>query len=171
MKLEKFSIAAGIVLILLLAVLIVWQADIVGVSKGGLEKDARKRQNIENGWEVAQAVNEDICAMLFYDTDKADCTYSIYLTREGMSYGYFFGQGGSDAYMTEGVKGVIFENKGIALLSMNHDRVSRIEAGNSEIPVDPEKPFVVVLPIDCGEITIYDAQENIVTLYDSYTGI
>ena len=73
--------------------------------------------------------------------------------------------------MTEGVKGVIFENKGIALLSMNHDRVSRIEAGNSEIPVDPEKPFVVVLPIDCGEITIYDAQENIVTLYDSYTGI
>ena len=77
MKLEKFSIAAGIGLILLLAVLIVWQADIVGVSKGGLEKDARKRQNIENGWEVAQAVNEDICAMLFYDTDKADCTYSI----------------------------------------------------------------------------------------------
>ena len=123
MKLEKFSIAAGIVLILLLAVLIVWQADIVGVSKGGLEKDARKRQNIENGWEVAQAVNEDICAMLFYDTDKADCTYSIYLTREGMSYGYFFGQGGSDAYMTEGVKGWYSPLTAVKSPSMTHRKI------------------------------------------------
>lgn len=175
MKLEKLSMAAGIVLIILLAFLIVWQADVLGVSRGRLEQDARKKQNIENGWEVVQAVNDDICAMLFYDAEKKDCAYSIYLSREGMSFGYFFGQGGSDAYMTEGVKGVIFENKGIALLSMNNDRVSKIEVGDSGSPevisVDPEKPFAVVLPIDCGEITIYDVQENIVTLYDTFTGI
>ena len=45
--------------------------------------------------------------------------------------------------------------------------------GNREekvIQVDSGEPFAVVLPIDCGAITMYDAQENIVTLYDTFTG-
>ncbi len=175
MKMEKLSIAAGVVLIAVLACLIVWQADVLGVSAGKLEQEARKHQNIENSWEVVQDINDDICAMLFFDEDRDDCAYSIYLSKEGMSYGYFFGQGGFDAYMSDGVKGVIFENKGIALLSMNHDNVSKVvvdaDAGERVIPVDPEKPFAIVLPIDCGEITIYDDEDNIVTLYDTYTGI
>lgn len=175
MKIEKISIAAGVILIAVLACLIVWQADVLGVSGGKLEQDARKNQNIESSWDVVQDINENMCAMLFFDEDMDDCAYSIYLSREGMSFGYFFGQGGFDAYMSDGVKGVIFEDKGIALLSMNHDNVSKVvvddTAGEKVISVDPHKPFAIVLPIDCGEITIYDEQDNIVTLYDTYTGI
>lgn len=175
MKAERIPALTGVVLIILLAFLIVWQADILGVSAGRLEEDARENQEIEKDWEVAQAVNEDIGALLFYDDERAECAYSIYLSREGMHYGYFFRQGGHDMYIDEDVKGVVFEDKGIALLSMNQDKVCKIVAVNNSaeqiIQVDPEEPFVVVLPIDCGEITLYDAQENVVTLYDTYTGV
>lgn len=174
MKVERIPALIGLVLIILLAFLIVWQADIVGVSEGRLEQDAREKQDIENGWEMAQAVNEDMCAMLFYDDDRNEYAYSIYLSRDGLSYGYFFRQGGTDAYMEEGVKGIVFEDKGIALLSMNEDKVCKIvvESSSSEevISVDARQPFAIVLPIDCGAITMYDAQENIVTLYDTFTG-
>lgn len=113
-----------------------------------------------------------MCAMLFYDEEKDDCAYSIYLSREGFSFGYFYRQGGCDPYVTDSVKGIVFEDKGIALLSMNEDGVCKIVVDNNEgekvISVDPEEPFAVVLPADCGAITMYDAQENIITLYDTY---
>jgi len=174
-KAEKIPMLMGGVLIILLAFLIIWNADILGVAESRLEQDARERQNIKNSWEVVQAVNEDMCAMLFYDEDKQEYAYSIYLSREGMSYGYFFRQGGSDNYMAEGVKGIVFEDKGIALLSLNQDKVSKVVVDNQitreVLQVDPSEPFAIVLPVDCGEITLYDAQDNIVTLYDTYTGV
>lgn len=174
MKTEKIPLLMGMVLIILLAFLIVWQADVLGVSAARLEQDARENQEIQNGWEVVQAVNDDICAMLFYDQEKDDCAYSIYLSREGFSFGYFFRQGGFDPYMEESVKGIVFEDKGIALLSMNEEGVCKIvvddSPGEKVINVDPEEPFAVVLPIDCGPITMYDEEENVVRLYDTYTG-
>lgn len=171
MKVEKISLSLGLVVIILLAVVIVWKADIIGVAECKLVEDARESQHIENDWEVAQAVNEDMCAMLFYDEETDDCTYSIYLSREeGMSSGYFFSQGGKDAYMAEDVKALIFEGRGIAVMSMNVDGVSKIVTANQTIQIDPEKPFAVLFPIDCGDITLYDEGENIVTLYDTYTG-
>ena len=135
---------------------------------------ARDKQGVGKSWEMAQAVNEDMCAMLFYDEEKENYAYSIYLTKEGLSYGYFYRQGGTDAYMEEGVKGVVFEDKGIALLSLNEDKVCKIVVDDSvkqeTIQVDSEEPFAIVLPIECGAITMYDAQENVVTLYDTFTG-
>ena len=38
------------------------------------------------------------------------------------------------------------------------------------IQVDARQPFALVLPIECGAITMYDAQDNVVTLYDTFTG-
>lgn len=174
MKAEKIMLFSGCVLIVLLAFLIVWQADVLGVSASRLEQDARENHHIEQSWEVVQAVNDDIGAMLFYDEERKDCAYSIYLSREGMSFGYFYKEGGFDPYMSEGVKGVVFEDKGIAILSLNEDKVCRIVTeGNGKketIQVDPLQPFAVLLPPDCGEITMYDVQENAVVLHDTYTG-
>ena len=174
MKVERIPALIGLVLIILLAFMIIWQADILGVSENRLEQDARENQEIAEDWEMVQAVNEDMCAMLFFDENREEYTYSIYLSREGLHYGYFFRQGGRDAYMEEGVKGVVFEDKGIALLSLNEDRVCRIVADDREqeqvIPVDAGEPFAVVLPIECSAITMYDEQGNIVSLYDTYTG-
>lgn len=171
---EKILLAAGIIVIIFLAVLIVWQSDRIGVSRKGLEKDARENQDIEEDWIMAQDVNDDLCAMLFYDENQEKYVYSVYLSHEGMSFGYFYRQGGTDEYIGESVKGIVYEDKGIALMSMNHDKVCRIQVesaeGEKNIQVDPTKPFAVVLPSECGEITMYDASENVVVLYDAYTG-
>ena len=111
---------------------------------------------------------------MLFRSEKENYAYSIYLTREGLSYGYFYRQGGTDAYMEEGVKGIVFEDKGIALLSLNEDKVCKIVVDDNvkqeTIQVDARQPFALVLPIECGAITMYDAQDNVVTLYDTFTG-
>lgn len=172
MKVEKICGVFGILVIILLAFVIVWNANIIGVAAGSLEKDAREGQEIPGDWEMAQAVNDDLCAMLFYDGETGDYKYSIYMKKEGTSYGYFFSQGGSDAYIGEGVRGMVFDDKGIALLSMNEDKVCKITiddgAKKKTIEIDPTKPFVVVIPINSGEITMYDSRGDVVTLYDTY---
>ncbi len=172
MKAERICGVAGILVIILLAFVIIWNANIIGVAAGSLEKDAREEQNIAGDWEMAQAVNDELCAMLFYDVETRDYTYSIYMKKEGTAYGYFFSQGGNDAYIGEGVRGMIFDDKGIALLSMNEDKVCRIEVENvnarQTMEIDPTRPFVVVIPVNSGEITMYDSLGNVVSLYDTY---
>lgn len=171
MKAEKISIIIGILVIIFLGILIIMNLGIIGVSKSKLEQDARKKQDISSDWQVVQAVSEDMCAMLFYDEERKDCRYSVYLTHDGISYGYFYIDGGVDGFMIESSRSVIYEGRGIVLLSMNRDEVCRIEVESGAVgtvQVDPSKPFALVLPVNCGEITLYDAQGNIVTLYDAY---
>lgn len=174
MKKEKLPLVIGGLIIILLGFLIVWHSGIIGVSKSRLEQDARENQKISGSWQMTQAVSDNMCAMLFYDETQSDCRYSIYLTHEGVSYGYFYSEGGADSLMLDRARGMIYEGKGIALLSLNKERVCRIEvtkdASVEYIPIDPGKPFAVVLPSGCGEITMYDAQGNMVKLLDTYAG-
>ena len=171
MKAEKISIIIGILVIILLGILIIMNLGIIGVSKNRLEQDARKKQDISSDWQVAQDVNGDMSVMLFYNEEQNECRYAVYMTHDGISYGYFLIDGGVDGFLIDSSRSVIYEDRGIALLSMNKDNVCRIEveSGAMEvIQVDPTKPFAVALPINCGEITLYDAQGNIVTLYDTF---
>lgn len=171
---EKICIIAGMLVIILLGVLIIIKLDVIGVSKNRLERDARKSQNISSEWQMVQSENEDMCVMLFYDEAKSDCRYAVYLTRDGLSYGYFFVDGGVDGFMLDGPRSMIYEDRGVALLSLNKDKVCRIKVGSSAvemIDVDPSKPFAVALPVGCGEITLYDAQDHIVTLYDAFISL
>lgn len=169
MKAEKISIVTGVLIILLLAFLIVRNANCIGVSAGNLEREARESQQIDSEWEAAQAINKDMCAMLFYNADKSDCRFSVYVTKEGMSYGYFFREGGTDGFIVDGVRGFMVQDKGIVLLSLNAEKVCKIEIdGMTDIEVDPSKPFVMVLPEGCSEISMYNMQDEMVTLYDAF---
>ena len=57
------------------------------------------------------------------------------------------------------------------MLSLNEDNICKVVAGNGAaqdtIAVEPAKPFALVLPAECSEIIMYDAQDNVVTLYDT----
>lgn len=173
MKAEKISMLIGVLVIILLGILIIMNLGIIGVSKSRLDQEARKSQNISGDWKMVQDINEDMCVMLFYDESKNDCRYSVYLTHDGISYGYFYADGGVDGFMINGSRSVIYEDKGIVLLSMNKDKVCKIEVGSgatTPISVDPSNPFALILPMNCGEITLYDAQGNVVTLYDTFRG-
>ena len=98
----------------------------------------------------------------------------MYLSGEEYTLGYFYREGGEAPYMEEGVQGLIYEDKGIALMSMNADKVASIMVGDGSreqtIDVDPEQPFAVVLPIESNVITMYDDQGKVVTLYDTFKG-
>lgn len=171
MKAEKISIIAGILVIILLGILIIVNLGIVGVSPDKLEQDARKKQNISSDWQMVKDVKDDMEVLLFYNEAKNDCRYSVYMAHDGISYGYFLIDGGTDGFVIDSSRSVIYEDKGIVLMSMNKDKVCRIEVGGDvteTIQVDPAKPFALVLPINCGEITLYDAQNQIVSLYDSF---
>ncbi|MCM1099647.1 MAG: hypothetical protein NC427_16450 [Ruminococcus flavefaciens] len=168
MKVEKIAMILGAVVIVFLAFAIVSEAGIIGISRSRLEEDARKEQNIDSSWGMVQDANEELCAMLFFDEDRDEYKYSVYLSGESLSYGYFLRDGGVYPFAEESVHGLVYEDKGIALLSPNEEGISRIVVDGETITVNQEKPFVVVLPIDCSEITLYDTQGNIVTLYDTY---
>lgn len=172
----KARLIAGACVIVLLGAMIFWQSGFFGVTKSGLEKDARESMKVDNTWESVQAVNEDLSAMLFYGPEQTGYTYAVYLNRDGFSFGYFFRESGVGPYIEEGVQEIIYEDRGIALLSMNVDGISRIVSENGvtvqTIEVDADKPFAAVLPANSGEITLYDVSGNIVEgkLYDRYTG-
>lgn len=163
-------------MILLLAILIVVQSDVLGVTGGHVEEEMRKSMQIDERWEAARSELKNICALLLYSPEQDDYTYAVYLNKNGFSFGYFFREGGQDPYIQEGVQEIVYEDKGAVLLSMNQPGVSRIAIGSGEeeqiIEVDPQKPFAVALPAGGLDIVLYDAQGNPVedVLYDRYTG-
>ena len=104
-------------------------------------------------------------ALLYYSEDKSDYTASIYVNRRGFSFGYFFRNGGS--ILEYGTDITAFELEGYAkraYLSMNMSQICQIEIDNGNqiesINIDSTKPFVVVLPMNNGNITFYDVNQN-----------
>ncbi len=144
----------------------------IGVSKGGLEKDARKNHHIDPTWEVATSVNENLGILLFYDKNTYEYTYSIYLNHPGISYGYFFREGGGLVGLEEGT--VQFTNEhGSAIFSLNQDKISRIEFGNkklSPIMINPSKPLTALIPDHSESIIMYDVNETMVPFTNVIVG-
>ena len=97
--------------------------------------------------------------MIFYSGNHEYHTYSVYLNRCGLSFGYFFRDGGSNSIIASGIQMFTYGENGSAIISMNKDRVARIVYGDSEditeILVDPARPFAAVVPFDCGSIALY----------------
>lgn len=143
----------------------------IGVQRSKIESDIRLGQKIDPDWTVNGTVSDTMAAFISYPDDKTDHTFSIYVNRPGLSFGYFF-RGGGD---------LIAQNKGIAeytvegyneraFISMNKQQVEclKINDGNSirTIDIDSGKPFTVVLPLNAGEIAFYDVDGNTVEFYE-----
>jgi len=133
---------------------------IVGVSANRIEQDARMNQQITS-YEVSKSLNDKLCAMIFYDGARLDHTFSIYINRPGFSFGYFFISGGSSSQIESGIYAFDYDEKGTAMISMNADKVARIlldDGGDAtQIELDPGRPFAVVIPPDCGSVSLFDS--------------
>lgn len=135
-----------------------------GVSAGELERDARERQKIDSAWSVSESVDSGVAALLFYDESRGGHTCAVYLREESaLDPGYHFHMGGAREGISEGgVELLEFGGNGSAILSLNAQRVARVELTSSEgvvtvIEVDPDQPFAVALPAVGGSIAMYDA--------------
>lgn len=137
----------------------------IGVQRSGIEKDFRRNSHIQQDWTVVQDVSDHMAALIAYD--DTDCRYALYVNRPNLSFGYFFRGGGAASEIKNGIAEVMVEEyEERAIFSMNQQKTVcvKVDYGNEvrEIALDKEKPFVMILPRNCGNVTFYDETGNVV---------
>lgn len=156
---KRLKLIIAVAVSALFIYLLLFCSGILGVSASKLEQDARSSQHIDKSWSVEKAVSDNIGTMIFYDEVSGESVFSIYLNRNGFSFGYFFYAGGSVGAIVDGVAEFTYADYGSVLLSMNSNKVEKIVFGNKDISpilVDPTKPITVILPDNCESFDLYD---------------
>ena len=99
-------------------------------------------------------------------------SFSVYVNRPGLSFGYFFRGGGTLSGIQRGI--VEFTVEGYnerAFISMNQQQVQQLEIDDGNtiqvVDIDRNKPFAIVLPINAGNITFYDVNRNTVEYWNN----
>lgn len=167
MKKKLPKILLGVVLACALFFGFLYVNNDVGKTANSLEADIRLSQKISDDWNVDGSTSDTMAAFISYPQDKTDHTFSVYVNRPGVSFGYFFRGGGDivevDDYIAEFVVEGYNER---AFISMNTQNAVRLEIddGNNVrgIDIDSGKPFAIVLPLNAGSICFYDANGNAV---------
>lgn len=117
---KNFLYISGIAITMLLVFMAVLYANNnIGVRRNNILYDARTSQKINTSWEATQAVSNSVAAVLFYNEDLSAYTYSYYINRKGLSFGYFFRSGGSYPAISNGVARFRLEEYDQVLVSMN----------------------------------------------------
>lgn len=158
-KLPKILLGTAVILILFIGFLFV--NNDIGLPAAKLEEDIRSSQKIMDDWSVEGSITDTMAGFISYPQDKADHTFSVYVNRPGLSFGYFFRGGGDIVGVDKYITGFTVEGYNEqAFISMNTQQVERIEINNGNsiqvIEIDSAKPFAIVLPINAGNIIFYD---------------
>lgn len=167
-KVKLFGIIiSGILLVFVLLIGFLYINNDIGVTANKLEADIRSSQKIMDDWTVEGSVSDTMAAFISYPQDKTDHTFSVYVNRSGLSFGYFFRGGGDIVEVEEYIAEYTIEGYDErAFISMNEQKVVRLEIDNGngieKIDIDSNKPFAIVLPVNAGNITFYDENGQIV---------
>ena len=168
MKKILLKVILGVVFVGILFVGFLYANNDIGVTSKNLEADIRSSQKILDNWMVDGEVSDTMAAFISYPQDKSDHTFSVYVNRPGLSFGYFFRGGGDIGAVEDYI--VEFTVEGYserAFISMNTQHVDRIEiddGGSTDwgIDIDSDKPFAIILPTNAGNIRFYDVDGNVV---------
>ena len=165
----KMILRILLVCILLLGFL--YMDDDIGTSAANLESDIRNLQKIPEDWIVEGDVSDTMAAYISYPQDRSDHTFSVYVNRPGLSFGYFFRAGGKLSEIQEGIAEFTTEGANErALISMNQQQVQQLQIDDGHakqaIDIDSDQPFAIVLPINAGSITFYDVNGNAVEYWN-----
>ena len=117
-------------------------------------------------------MSSPMAAYISYPQDLSDHSFSVYVNRPGLSFGYFFRGGGTLSGIQRGI--VEFTVEGYnerAFISMNQQQVQQLEIDDGNtiqvVDIDRNKPFAIVLPINAGNITFYDVNRNTVEYWNN----
>ena len=150
---KKYGLLFAVILVLML--LVIRMSGIFGVRPAMLEEEARFSHSIEDTWLCATSEPTDqMAAMLFYSPERDDFTYSIYVNRPGLSFGWFFRGGGSTVEVEANIAEYTVEGyTSRAYVSMNTQRIKRVLFGNDTmLELDPDKPFALVVSPELGSV-------------------
>ena len=159
----KMILRILLVCVLLLGFL--YMDDDIGTSAANLESDIRNLQKIPEDWIVEGDVSDTMAAYISYPQDRSDHTFSVYVNRPGLSFGYFFRGGGSLSGVERGIAEFTVDGYNErAFISMNQPKTARLEIddGNTVqiIDLNSDQPFAIVLPANAGVIHFYDGNGN-----------
>ncbi len=165
------KILLGVVLSCILFAVFLFANNEIGINSENLEKDIRSSQKISDDWVVYGNVSDSMAAYISYPQDKSDHTFSVYVNRPGLSFGYFFRGGGNISQVEEYIAEFTvdgFDDR--AFISMNSQQVNclEIDDGNDihKIEIDSNKPFAIVLSLNTGTLTFYDINGNTVKYHN-----
>lgn len=166
------KVLLGIMLVCIIFLGYLYLNNDIGTHKSKLEDDIRSSQKMKDDWIVEGYISDTMAAYISYPENQSDHTFSVYVNRPGLSFGYFFRGGGSlssvvtyiEEYTVEGYH----ERAFISMNTMKVDKLT-IDDGNAvqEIDIDSNKPFAIVLPINAGTITFYDVNGNQVEFFQN----
>ena len=172
MKKVVLKTVIGILLACSLFVGFLYISSDIGIASGNLETDIRSSQKIKEDWAIDGSVSDTMAAYISYPQDMSDHTFSVYVNRPGLSFGYFFRGGGTLSGIQRGI--VEFTVEGYnerAFISMNQQQVQQLEIDDGNtiqvVDIDRNKPFAIVLPINAGNITFYDVNRNTVEYWNN----
>lgn len=137
----------------------------IGIPEDRLMRDIRQSQNIPLDWKLSGSISDSMAAFISYPEDGSDHTFSVYVNRPGLSFGYFF-RGGGDIVAVEKYIGeyTVEGYRERAFISMNRQGAARVEIdGGNEVEIielDRERPFALILPINAGIVTFYTDQNQ-----------
>ena len=165
------KILLGVVLSCILFAVFLFANNEIGINSENLEKDIRSSQKIADDWTTAGSVSDTMAAYISYPQDKTEHTFSVYVNRPGLSFGYFFRGGGNISQVEEYIAEFTVDGfDDIAFISMNSQQVSclEIDDGNDirKIEIDSNKPFAIVLSLNAGTLTFYDINGNTVEYHN-----
>ncbi|GKX29467.1 hypothetical protein SH1V18_19470 [Vallitalea longa] len=164
---KRFKYASMLVIVVIIGFCAMYINGDIGINKSNIEKDARISQKVPDDWQVAKDTTDTMSAMIFYSESLSNHIFSLYVNRTGFSFGYFFRGGGSLVGVMEGIQEIYIKGYNErAFISMNKQQVSKIEIDNGNsietIKIENKKPFVIILPVNIGSVTIYDINNNVV---------
>lgn len=172
MKKAILKTVLGVVLACILFIGFLYANNDIGITSTNLEADIRSSQKIKADWIVEGNFSDTMAAYISYPQDMSDHTFSVYINRPGLSFGYFFRGGGGLTEVKKGIAEYTVEGyKERAFISMNQQQVSQLEIDDGNtiqlINIDSEKPFAIVLPVNAGSVTFYDANGNNVEYWNN----
>ena len=127
-----------------------------------IEEDVRSFQKISDDWNIEIAMNDRIAAVIAYDNQESEHTFSIYENKGNTKTNYVFRYGGKSTSIERGIRVFRFEGT-TALISMNILHIAAIECHYGErYEVDPNTPFVLVIP--SGGFDVYDENGNLIDI-------
>ena len=110
----------GVVLACILFVCFLYTNNEIGVTSSKLEADIRSSQKIKDDWTVDGSVSSTMAAYISYPQDLSDHSFSVYVNRPGLSFGYFFRGGGNLSGVQRGIAEYTVEGYNErAFISMN----------------------------------------------------
>ncbi len=119
----------------------------IGVTSSKLEADIRSSQKIKDDWTVDGSVSSTMAAYISYPQGLSDHSFSVYVNRPGLSFGYFFRGGGTLSGIQRGI--VEFTVEGYnerAFISMNQQQVQQLEIDDGNtiqvVDIDRNKPLI-----------------------------